>query len=100
LVAADAGILSTNVPGATVGGGIWTAQTPPGSSLNIAPTNGNLALSWTMPSTIFVLQQNPDLTTTNWADVTNPPVLNLTNLQDEVTLPMPAGSGFYRLKTP
>jgi hypothetical protein len=100
LVAADAGNLSTNIPGATVGGGIWTAQTPPGPSLNIAPTNGNLALSWTMPSTNFVLQQNPDLTTTNWADVTNPPVLNLTNLQDEVTLPMPASSGFYRLKTP
>jgi hypothetical protein len=34
------------------------------------------------------------------AGVTNPPVLNLTNLQNEVTLPMAAGSGFYRLKTP
>jgi hypothetical protein len=34
------------------------------------------------------------------AGVTNPPVLNLTNLQDEVTLPMATGNNFYRLKTP
>jgi hypothetical protein len=32
--------------------------------------------------------------------VTNPPVLNLTNLQNQVTLPLSGGSGFYRLKTP
>jgi len=34
------------------------------------------------------------------ADVTNPPVLNLTNLQNQVTLPPSGNSGFYRLKTP
>jgi hypothetical protein len=44
------------------------------------------------------MQQSSDLG--SWTDVTNPPVLNLTNLQNEVTLPMHAGSGFYRLKTP
>lgn len=100
LVAADAGIFSTNTPDATVGGGIWTAQTPPGPSLNIAPTNGNLALSWIVPSINFVLQQNVDLTTTNWTDVTNPPVLKLTNLQNEVTFPLTGSNAFYRLKTP
>jgi hypothetical protein len=44
------------------------------------------------------MQQSSDLG--SWTDVTNPPVLNLTNLQNEVTLPMHAGCGFYRLKTP
>jgi len=32
--------------------------------------------------------------------VTNPPALNLTNLQDKVVLSSTNGSGFYRLKTP
>jgi len=80
------------------GGGIWTAQTMPGPSLNLVPTNSNLALSWLVPSTSFVLQQSTDLS--SWSDVTNQPVLNLTNLQNEVTLPFSGSEGFYRLKTP
>ena len=79
---------------------IWTSQSIPAPQLNLAPSGSNLTVSWIVPSANFVLQQNLDLTTTNWTDVTNPPVLNLTNLQDEVALPMAAGSGFYRLKTP
>ena len=46
----------------------------------------------------FVLQQNPDLTTTNWTEVTNTPTLNFTNLQNQVTLSTPSSSRFYRLK--
>jgi hypothetical protein len=79
---------------------IYTLQTTPSPQLNLTPTNGNLKLSWIVPSTNFVMQQSSDLGSASWTDVTNTPVLNLTNLQDEVTLPMPAGSGFYRLKTP
>jgi len=82
------------------GGGIYTSQTTPAPVLNIAPSSNNLAFSWIVPSTSFVLQQNSDLTTTNWADVTNTPALNLTNLQNQVALPLPAGNAFYRLKTP
>ena len=49
----------------------------------------------------FVLQQNSDLCTSNWTDLTNnTPTLNLTNLQNQVALPLPAGNAFYRLKTP
>jgi hypothetical protein len=51
-----------------------------------------------VPSTNFVLQQSADLI--SWADLTNAPALNLTNLQNQVTLPPSNGSGFYRLKTP
>jgi hypothetical protein len=32
--------------------------------------------------------------------VTNPPILNFTNLQQQVTLPIGTGNRFYRLKTP
>jgi hypothetical protein len=46
----------------------------------------------------FVLQQSADLS--SWSVVTNQPVLNLTNLQNEVILPPPDSNVFYRLKTP
>jgi hypothetical protein len=46
----------------------------------------------------FGLQQNSDLTTTNWTGVTNLPVLNLTNLHNQVVLPPAAGNSFFRLK--
>jgi hypothetical protein len=81
-------------------GHVYISQTTPSPCLNLMPSSSNLAVAWIIPSTNFVLQQNSDLTTTNWTDVTNPPVLNFTNLQDEVTLSPSNSSGFYRLKTP
>jgi photosystem II stability/assembly factor-like uncharacterized protein len=78
--------------------GIYISQTMPSPQLNLTPSSTNLTLGWTVPSTNFVLQQSADLAA--WADVTNPPVLNLTNLQNQVTLPPSGSSGFYRLKTP
>jgi hypothetical protein len=97
---ADGNKMVAVVSGGLSGGGIWTAQNTPAPQMNIVPINGNLALSWIIPSTNFVLQQNSDLTSTNWADVTDAPVLNLANLQDEVMLPLPASNCFYRLATP
>ena len=46
----------------------------------------------------FTLQQNSDLSTTNWMDVPPPPVLNLTNLQNQVIVSPTNGNTFYRLK--
>jgi hypothetical protein len=80
-------------------GNIYTAQITPTLRMNITPANGNLKLSWIVPSTHFVLQQNSDLTTSDWMDVTDTSVLNFTNLQEEVTLPVTNGSTFYRLAT-
>ena len=71
----------------------------PSPHLNLAATNGGVACSWILPSTNFVLQQNADLTTANWAAVTNVPVLNLTNLQQQVSLTPSNNAGFYRLIT-
>jgi hypothetical protein len=79
-------------------GGIWTSQTMPSLKLNLTPSSTSLTLGWIIPSTNFVLQQSSNLV--SWADVTNAPILNLTNLQNEVTLSPSNSSGFYRLKTP
>ena len=83
---------------ADAGGEIWTLQTTPAPQMNITPTNGNLTLSWIVPSINFVMQQSSDLG--SWVDVTNLPVLNLMNLRDEVILLPTNGNVFYRLKTP
>jgi len=77
---------------------IYTSQTTPSPQLNLTPSLTNLTLAWTVPSTNFVLQHSADLI--SWADVTNPPVLNLANLQNQVMLSPTNRSGFYRLKTP
>ena len=84
---------------AASGDGIYVAQTTPKPRLNLTASNGNLAFSWIVPSTNFVLQQNSALATTNWAPLTNTPTLKLANLRDEVTLSPTNNSGFFRLSS-
>ena len=81
-------------------GGIYTFQTTPKPQLSLETSDGIIKLSWLVPSTNFVMQQNLDLTSSNWTEVTNTPVLDLTNLQEVAMLPVSADSGFYRLKSP
>ena len=85
---------------AATSGGIYNLQLMPKPSLNInlMMANSNLGLSWLIPSTNLVLQQSSDLA--SWSDVTNIPMLNLTNLQNQVIIPLSNGDGFYRLATP
>lgn len=78
---------------------IWISCSTPSPQVNIAPSGGNCILSWTVPSTNFVLQQNLDLTTAGWVTLTNTPTLNLTNLNDEVTVSPTNSSGFFRIVT-
>jgi hypothetical protein len=66
--------------------------------LSIAASGARVVLSWPVPSTSFVLQQNSDLTSANWVDVIDAPSLNFTNLYNQLTLPPPSGKSFYRLK--
>jgi hypothetical protein len=66
--------------------------------LSIAASGAHVVLSWPVPSTSFVLQQNSDLTSPNWVEVIDPPSLNFTNLHNQVTLPLASGKSFYRLK--
>ena len=78
-------------------GFVETFQFTSSPQISLSPTNNNLKLSWIIPSTNFILQSSADLS--SWTDLTNQPVLNLTNLQNEVYL-SPTGNIFYRLKTP
>jgi photosystem II stability/assembly factor-like uncharacterized protein len=84
--------------GVVTAGGIWAWQTTLAPQLNVSPSSANLAISWIIPSTNFVLQQSSDLT--SWANVTNTPTLNLTNLQNQISLSPSNSIGFYRLTTP
>jgi hypothetical protein len=78
-------------------GGIWTWQTSSSPTLRLFPANG-VQCSWLVPSANFVLQQSSDLV--SWTAVTNPPVLNLTNLENQVALPVTEDGAFFRLATP
>ena len=80
------------------GGEIFTLQTTLAPLLNITRSDTNILLSWTVPSMNLVLQENPDLATTNWTAVTNMPMLNFTNLQNQATVPLSPRNRFYRLK--
>ena len=81
------------------GGTIYTAQSSPAPILNIAPSNTGTGvhLSWIVPSIPLMLQQNPDLTSTNWTAVLAEPSLNYNRLENEVCVPAPPGRNFYRL---
>jgi hypothetical protein len=81
-------------------GGIWSAQTTPQTVLNLTPVNGALLFSWPVSSADFVLQQSQDLTTASWVTLTNLPVLNYSNLLDQVVVTPEGASGIYRLATP
>jgi hypothetical protein len=78
-------------------GAIYTAQSSPAPILNIAPSNTGVLLSWIVPSMPLMLQQNPDLISTNWTAVLVEPTLNYGRLENEVCVPAPTGRNFYRL---
>ena len=67
---------------------------PPRLAVRLTPTN-TVVLSWPNPTPGFVLQENAALGKTNWATVTNQPVVVGDALQ--VILENPAGGRFYRL---
>jgi hypothetical protein len=74
---------------------IYISQTVNAPELNISPASGNLALSWLIPSTDFVVQQSSDLV--SWSSITDAPALNLTNLNNELSLSPTNSTGFFRL---
>jgi photosystem II stability/assembly factor-like uncharacterized protein len=78
---------------------IWIARiAPKPPRLNVKSFGTEMTLAWPVPSTNFVLQQSSDLAA--WSGLTNTPVLNFTNLQNEVTLEPTGSIAFYRLRTP
>jgi hypothetical protein len=80
---------------AAAAGGIWRLQTPLAPRLSLSSSNGELNFSWIVPSTNMVLEQSMDIV--NWTTLTNCPSLDLTDLEEQLTL-QPVGSGdFFRL---
>jgi hypothetical protein len=78
-------------------GGVYISRSVVPPSLSIDRSGGNLLLSWIVPSMSFALQRNSNLRTTNWTDMPVTPTLNYTNLRNQVTIPAPAVSTYYRL---
>jgi photosystem II stability/assembly factor-like uncharacterized protein len=76
-------------------GSIYILQTVPRPELNITSANSSLALSWLIPSSKFVVQQSSNLV--SWSSITDAPALNLTNLNNELSLSPTNSSGFFRL---
>jgi hypothetical protein len=76
---------------------IYTAQTVPAPVLGVDAQGSNLVLSWLVPSMNFALQENADLGTPSWTDVSTLATLNLTNLHYEMMVERPIGPRFYRL---
>jgi photosystem II stability/assembly factor-like uncharacterized protein len=78
-------------------GGIYVSATSPSPRLNLSVKNGASFLSWVIPSAPFALQESGSLEVPNWTTVTNSQSLNLSTLQEEVSVPMTGGTHFYRL---
>jgi|SRR5271166_508473 len=78
-------------------GAIFSFQYAPAPRLDIASSDGNLLISWIIPSATFHLQQSPDLTKTNWIAVPGTPVLDYSTLRNHIIVPPTPLKMFYRL---
>jgi hypothetical protein len=83
-------------------GGFWalySVQTPGAPLLTITRTATNTAIvSWPSSATGFSLQQNADLSTTNW--VASAETVNNNGTVSFIIVRPPTGNRFYRLKSP
>ncbi|MEJ0088199.1 MAG: sialidase family protein [Limisphaerales bacterium] len=77
---------------------IFTSYTAPKPQLKLKSSSTNLALCWMISATNFIVQQNPDLSATNWVTLTNAPTFNPATLQNQINLSPSNGSGFFRLR--
>ena len=82
-------------------GGFWSiisvVQNPGSPLLQISATTTNtVVITWPSPSAGFLLQQNPQLGTVNWINVSQSPADNGTT--KSVVINPPSGTLFFRLK--
>jgi hypothetical protein len=87
----------TGLPGFNLLPTFLTVPTVPIPDMSIIHQGDGIVLSWTIPSANFVLQQNTNLATTAWTEVTATATLDYASLQYELALPRPDGNVFYRL---
>ena len=83
----------------TIEGGFWgilgVVQTEGAPLLSIQSSGGGVVVLWPNPSTGWNLQQNSDLSTTNWVNVLTTPVVVNTN--KTVTVSPAVGNRYFRL---
>ena len=73
--------------------------TPTGPSLSVLqPADGTVRISWPWPSIGWNLQQNLDLTTTNWT--TPPETIQNDGTNNFILVTPPTGGRFFRLAQP
>jgi hypothetical protein len=72
-------------------------QTTPTPQLKATRFGQQLLLSWIVPSTASRLESAIDPLGPQWNEVTNPPTLNFTNLNYQITVPITNPAAFYRL---
>src|SRR5579859_325238 len=77
------------------GQSIYSLGDSPSPPLTVALTHTNVICSWPTPTSAFSVQQNPDLNPAHWTTLTNASVV--VGSQNQVTLPKPQGTMFYRL---
>jgi hypothetical protein len=87
----------------TEDGGFWgviaAVQTPGAPLLSIARTTTNtVTVSWPSPSTGWTLQQNTNVSSVNWSNVTAP-IQDVGTTKTLIVNP-PTGNRFYRLFKP
>jgi hypothetical protein len=84
----------------SVTGGFWSlisvVQMPGAPTLTITHSGSNIIISWPSPATGFVLQQNGNLSTANWA--TSSFMVNSNSTTMSITISSPTGNLFFRLK--
>jgi hypothetical protein len=80
-------------------GTVYTSFSTPKPRLNLRPAGTNLVLAWTVPATNFIVQRRTNLFLGNWVTMTNAPVMNPTNVQNQLNLPFTNNTGYFRLMT-
>jgi hypothetical protein len=77
---------------------IFTALGAPRPQLAIEQSAPNLRVFWPLPADGFVLEAVNTLNVTGWTQVPFPYQTNATHIS--ITVPMPIGSKFFRLREP
>jgi len=75
--------------------GAFEVQAPSGPTLTVTRSGSGVLIAWPSPSTGFVLQQNANLSTANWTDVSQTPADNGTS--KSVLINPPTGNLYFRL---
>lgn len=76
---------------------IYTRVKTSSPRVEVARSGSNLLLAWTVPAMPFTLQENDDLTSTNWFDVSAQPQFNASSLKHEMIVVPVSSQKFYRL---